>query len=107
MGKQDPDVVVLASVMRTWEDNLRKSFVSSSVLEASLTGLSKLLGECALVDDLQTFVFHDNIDATAVRACLSAISVSSRHASQTVASSYANLVIARRRFVQTYFASEE
>lgn len=72
-GLKEADSLLPFSALCLWEDNLRKGLVSASVQDSSLTALTILLGECSIIEGDNSFRFHQEIDATAVRVCLSAL----------------------------------
>lgn len=62
----------------------------------SLAALTKLLGECPEGSSTGEFFFNECIDPVPVCACLSALLVAFHHSTESVAISYANVIMARR-----------
>lgn len=75
-SRSDSDAALNVAALKLGEENARRTLVSSSVLDSSLTALTQLLVDCSLVDYPYEFVFNKHIDPILVCACLSALVLS-------------------------------
>jgi len=94
---REESVTLTPQTMRLWEDASRRALIGNSILESSLSALTRQLGQVETEGPHEgEFAFHEDIQPEHVQALLSLALKALKAATENTASVYLNCVLARR-----------